>query len=872
MSTTGAPEQATPPAGGRIAADKPLDSPAQRRQERRGGFAENEEAPPESRRACAPTAACFHCGEPIPAGVSLYVTRDGQRRAVCCAGCQAVAELIFRSGLSRYYQFRQELGRKAEEDLAHELNAWQGCDARESLWGVELPEGRRELLLQTEGIRCAACAWLIRSHLENLAGVQSTQVDTATGYTRIIWRPDETRLSRLAAGLMELGYKPHLPLASAEEQGRQAERRNSMKRLGVAGLGMMQVMMYAVGLYAGDAFGIAIAERSFLTFVSLLVTLPVLLYSGRVFFEGAWRSLRAGRPGMDVPVALAISLAFLASCFNFFRGQGEVWFDSVVMFIFFLSLGRHMEMMLRHRNLQAGAALARLLPEWAERVREGIRETVPAGDLEQGDRVLVACGASFPADGVIHEGATEVDEALLTGESRAVAKSEGDEVIAGTINLTQPVEVAVKASGQETVVSALGRLLLRAQSTRPSTNSLPPWLVPVFISAVLVIAGFTYLAWSALGDARAFPAMLAVLVASCPCALSLALPVVHAAASRRLLDEGVLLTRGDALQALNEVDTVVFDKTGTLTGGSPELVSVELNPERGDVEETLPLRIAAALEMNSAHPVARALQSAQRGSGSSGPGPLRAKRVTVTPGQGLQGVIGDAAWRIGTAEYVGIGDAAIIDDAVWLGDDTGWVARFRFRDSLRNNAVDTVRDLQAFGLDTIILSGDANAAVQSVADRLGIEFYHARQTPTMKLQQLQSLREAGRRILMVGDGVNDAPVLAAADVSMTVKGGAELANSTADLILTSDSLGLVVVARRIAARARQLVAQNLTWAVIYNASVVPLAIAGMLKPWMAALGMSLSSLLVVANASRLVREGEARTTQENLATLEAETP
>ncbi|MEJ2526026.1 MAG: efflux RND transporter permease subunit, partial [Desulfuromonadales bacterium] len=348
---------------------------------------------------------------------------------------------------------------------------------------------------------------------------------------------------------------------------------------------------------------------------------PILLTSLTTFF-GLTPMILETSVQAQFLVPMAISLAFLASCFNFFRGQGEVWFDSVVMFIFFLSLGRHMEMMLRHRNLQAGAALARLLPEWAERVRDGTLETVPAGDLEQGDRVLVACGASFPADGVIHEGATEVDEALLTGESRAVAKSEGDEVIAGTINLTQPVEVAVKASGQETVVSALGRLLLRAQSTRPSTNSLPPWLVPVFISAVLVIAGFTYLAWSALGDARAFPAMLAVLVASCPCAISLALPVVHAAASRRLLDEGVLLTRGDALQALNEVDTVVFDKTGTLTGGSPELVSVELNPERGDVEETLPLRIAAALEMNSAHPIARALQSAQRGSRSSGPGPL----------------------------------------------------------------------------------------------------------------------------------------------------------------------------------------------------------------------------------------------------------
>jgi Cu2+-exporting ATPase len=816
--------------------------------------------------------ACFHCGEPIPPGTSLYVARDGRQRAVCCAGCQAVAELIFNSGLGRYYQFRQELGRKAEADLASEIQAWKGCDARQSLWGEELSDGRRELLLQTEGIRCAACAWLIRSHLENLPGVQSTQVDTATGYTRIIWNPEKNRLSGLAAGLMELGYKPHLPLASAEEQGRQNERRSSMKRLGVAGLGMMQVMMYAVGLYAGDAFGIAVAERSFLTWVSLLVTLPVLMYSGRIFFEGAWRSLKARRPGMDVPVALAISLAFLASCFNFFRGQGEVWFDSVVMFIFFLSLGRHMEMMLRHRNLQAGAALARLLPEWAERVRDGTRETIPASDLESGDRVLVPSGASFPADGVIREGSTEVDEALLTGESKAVAKSNGDSVIAGSINLTQPVEVAVTASGQETVVSALGRLLLRAQSSRPAANSLPAWLVPVFIVAVLAIAAATYMAWSALGDARAFPAMLAVLVASCPCALSLALPVVHAAASRRLLDEGVLLTRGDALQALNEIDTVVFDKTGTLTAGSPELVSIEINPERKDIAPGAPLRIAAALEMMSAHPVARALQAAEREHNSGERGLLRPERVSVSPGQGLEGHIGDVCWRIGTAEYIGAEGPMTRDDAVWLGDGRGWVARFHFRDSLRKDAGNTVRELQTSGLDTIILSGDAAAAVESVAGRLGIHTVHARQTPAMKLQQLQALHTAGRRVLMVGDGVNDAPVLAAADISMTVKGGAELANSTADLILTFDSLGLVVTARHIAARARKLIGQNLAWAVLYNASVLPLAIAGMLKPWMAALGMSLSSLLVVANASRLVRERAGRGAVETVSGLEAETP
>mgnify|MGYP001820324918 CR=1 FL=1 len=816
--------------------------------------------------------ACFHCGEPIPAGISLFVNRDGQQRGVCCAGCQAVAELIFGAGLGRYYQFRQELGRKAEENVSAQLDAWEGCDARESLWGVELPEGRRELLLQTEGIRCAACAWLIRSHMENLPGVQSTQVDTATGYTRIIWNPTENRLSRLAAGLLELGYKPHLPLASAEEQGRQQERRDSMKRLGVAGLGMMQVMMYAVGLYAGDAFGIAAAERGFLSWVSLLVTLPVLLYSGRIFFEGAWRSLEAGRPGMDVPVALAIGLAFLASCYNFFRGGGEVWFDSVVMFIFFLSLGRHMEMMLRHRNLQAGAALARLLPEWAERIQGERRETVPASDLATGDRVLVRAGESFPADGLICVGSTEVDEALLTGESRAVARTGGDVVIAGSINLSQPVEIEVVASGQQTTISSMGRLLLRAQSTRPSTHSMPAWLVPVFIVAVLFIASGTWLGWQVLDPSRAFSAMLAVLVASCPCALSLALPVVHAAASRRLLDEGVLLTRGDALHALNEVDTVVFDKTGTLTQGTPEIATIELNPVRSDIEEAHALRVAAALEGASAHPIARAFRAAATDLATDAPFPRLDGPVAVKPGLGLSAAIGGADWRIGTAEFVGEENGTNGDDRIWLADSQGWVARFALRDALRPGAIETVNALRNAGLDVRIISGDGGAAVAAVAERLCIATFEARRTPAMKLDALLELRNSGRSTLMVGDGVNDAPVLAAADVSMTVKGGAELANSTADLILTGESLGLVVTARSIARRARQLIRQNLTWALLYNASVMPLAVSGLLKPWMAALGMSLSSLLVVANASRLVRQRREASLEPALNAWEANAP
>ena len=421
-------------------------------------------------------------------------------------------------------------------------------------------------------------------------------------------------------------------------------------------------------------------------------------------------------------------------------------------------------------------------------------------------------------------------------------------MIAGTINLAQPVEIEVSAAGRETTVSALGRLLLLAQSRRQSSSGLPGWLVPAFIVAVLVIATGTWFAWQAIDPDRAFPAMLSVLVASCPCALSLALPVVHAAASRRLLDEGILLTNGESLGVLNAISTAVFDKTGTLTRGRPEIKAVEINPERG-LDEARCLAVAAALEAASAHPIAHAFQVRMTAR------PPAATGVEIYPARGLSGTVDGRNWRIGKQEFVGGADGAGQDDDIWLGDEQGWVARFHLRDALRDDAKQTLEDLRARGVATTILSGDSEAAVADVAERLGIDEWYARQTPEMKLSRLERIRRSGGRVLMVGDGVNDAPVLAAADVSMTVKGGAELAHSTADLILTGESLGLLLNARRIAARTRQLIRQNLTWAVLYNTSVMPLAVSGALKPWMAALGMSLSSLLVVANAARLVREG-----------------
>jgi Cu2+-exporting ATPase len=414
--------------------------------------------------------------------------------------------------------------------------------------------------------------------------------------------------------------------------------------------------------------------------------------------------------------------------------------------------------------------------------------------------------------------------------------------------MLQPVEIEVTAGGQETTVSALGRLLLLAQAKRPDSFGVPAWLVPAFIVTVLVLAIGSWGFWQMADPSRAFPAMLAVLVASCPCALSLAVPAVYAAASRRLLDEGVLMTRGDCLPALNRVDTVVFDKTGTLTRGIPQILAVHLNPQRSEFSREQVTQIAAAIEASSAHPLSRAFAEVKINS------PAKAQRSVA--GQGMEAQVEGRLWRIGQAGFVDNNMTGSKFDGIWLGDDGGWLACFELGDALREGASATIADLKAAGLAVLILSGDSAEAVGKVADDLGMENWRARQTPEMKLQALEDLRVQGHTVLMVGDGVNDAPVLAAADVSMTVKGGAELANSAADLILTSESLDLVTRVREISIRTRDLIRQNLAWAVLYNASVVPLAMSGILKPWMAALGMSLSSLVVVANAVRLVRNKE----------------
>jgi Cu2+-exporting ATPase len=516
-----------------------------------------------------PPPVCFHCGGALPADVHCAVRVAGILRPVCCAGCEAAANLILSQGLERFYAFRQ----LPAAPPAGAARNWSIFDRAAALrrYTHELPGGERELSLQLEGLRCAACAWLIENSLRREPGVNDIQVNAGSARAELRFDPRRIALSRLLARIHALGFVPQpLSFAGGPAPG-SAERRAALKRLAVAGFGMMQLMTFAVSLYAGVIQGMTPDLQQFLRFVSLAVATPVVLYSAQPFFISAWRSVRARTPGMDVPVALSIAAAYLWSAWVTVRGRGTVYYDSVVMFTFFLLLGRYVEMSLRHRSGMQQDALARLLPESVLRLAGANSERVTPDELCAGDRVRLLPGERVPADGVIESGSTEVDESLLTGESAPRARGPGDTLLAGTLNVSGSLDMQVLRIGPDSTLAAVSRLLERGHAARPRIADLADRVASGFVGAVLLLAALVGLYWLHADSTRAFPALLAVLVVTCPCALSLATPAALAAATTRLAGTGLLVTRSRALERLARADCMVFDKTGTLTLGSARL-------------------------------------------------------------------------------------------------------------------------------------------------------------------------------------------------------------------------------------------------------------------------------------------------------------
>jgi Cu2+-exporting ATPase len=819
--------------------------------------------------ASGSTTACFHCGLPVPSGAHYTAVIDGQRQPMCCHGCQAVAEAIVAAGLTDFYRHRTAPSRRAEDLIPEQLRGLELYDRPDLQKSFVRAEGEhvREAALILGGIVCAACVWLNERHVGHLPGVLEFRVNYSTHRARVRWDERQIKLSDILAAIAAIGYIAHPFDPNRQEALQKRERAVALRRLAVAGLGSMQVMMLAVGLYVGDYQGMEDWIREFLRWICLILTVPVVTYSAQSFYSAAWRDLRRRQLGMDVPVALAILAAFAASLWYTWQGGGEVYYDSVTMFVFFLLTGRFLEMTVRHRAGQISEALVRMLPATATRLDATGGETVvPIAELAPGDRVLVRPGETLPADGRITEGASSVDESLLTGESLPLPKRAGEALIGGSVNVDSPLVMRVEKVGADTVLSAIVRLLDRAQGEKPRLALLADRIAGWFVAALLAVAAVVLAAWWSLSDFdTAFRVTLSVLVVTCPCALSLATPTAIVAATGALTRLGVLTTRGHALETLARATHVIFDKTGTLTFGRPQVAAVEtidgLEARRG-------LALAAALERGSEHPVGRALAEA------AGERALAATELHNTPGSGIEGQIEGRRYRVGRPEFVaalsactprlrvgeGLGVMALERDdldaaSTWvaLGDETGLLAWFQLTDTLRPGAAAAVAALRARGLAVELLSGDRPDAVAHIAREVEIATAAGGMSPQDKLERLRELQRQGAVVAMVGDGVNDAPVLAAAQVSLAMGGGTQLAHATADMILLSEKLEHLVSGVDMARRTLTIMRENFAWAIGYNLIALPLAAGGWLTPWMSAIGMSFSSLLVVVNALRLRR-------------------
>ena len=795
---------------------------------------------------------CYHCGLNVPQGSSYSTIIDGKPRDMCCPGCLAVAETIVNSGLDTYYKHRTEnayspdiSSNELSDALLLELSLFDEASVQESF--VVTTENSAEATLVIEGITCAACVWLLENHIKNISGVEKVHVNLTNHRARITWNTESSKLSTILAEIYRIGYQAHPYHPDKEEQLLEQETKRATRRLGIAGIGMMQTMMMAVALYGGALQGIENQYVTFIRWASLVIATPVVLYAARPFFQAAVRDLKTRHLTMDVPVSIAIGGAYLASIWATVTNSGDVYFDSVTMFTFFLLIGRFLEMKARHRTGRAGNSLLNLLPASAIRMIDGEEQLISASDVKVGDLVLIKPGHIIPADGYIVNGSSSVDESALTGEYLPIRKENGENVVGGTINVENPITIKITQVGNETQLSAIVRLLERAQEDKPQVAKLADKVASYFVAAVLITASVVGIGWWLVEPAHAFWITLSVLVVTCPCALSLATPTALTAATGTLRQNGLLITRGHVLESLAGATHIVFDKTGTLTQGNLSL------------QEVIPLssesildceHLAAALEQHSEHPIAKAFHDRF--------GALQADDIRTELGQGIEGTIQGTRYRIGKPEYA----ASICQQTqpdvpqtsgqwLLLCSESHALAWFRLNDQIRPEAQETIYRLQQLGLRCQMLTGDSSSAVEEVASELYIDTAISGVSPADKLNHVKALQEEGAQVIMVGDGINDIPVLAGAQTSIAMGSATDLAKTNADAVLIAHDLLRLVDGIILARKTRQVIRQNLGWSLFYNLLALPLAAFGFIAPYMAALGMSASSLVVVGNAMRL---------------------
>ncbi len=889
-----------------------------------------------------PAGRCFHCGDSVPQP-PFYAEVLGQMREMCCMGCELAAQSIVEAGLEQYYLDRSEINRTAS--LPTELTRLEAYDHDEiKSQFVYAQEGLSVAELSVNNLRCAACTWLIESRLYEVDGIEKCQVNLTNQRMRVIWDESKLPISRVLALINEIGYEAKPYRQDTHEAMLARHNKKMILRLGIAALGAMQAMMYAVAIYFGEYSGMLIFQRDFLRWVSLFVSIPVFFYAGVPFFVSAWSAVRARQVNMDVPVSVALIVTFFASLYATITGQGETYYDSVSMFIFFLLAGRYIEHSARlkaasmandlvvvepilvqkigedkaaaaqivaqlqqtdsykadtnvnsttdtHLSLNAPLDAPRFMQEMAPRVKrvteriavawqhddksttqdEHIAQMVTAQSLQVGDIIRIDAGAEIISDGILLSKTATVSQSLLTGEGDLLLKQQGDYVIGGAQNDSQPFEMLVTALPADSQIGLIDRLMNRAMSEKPKLAQQADKLARWFVARILILSVFVFIGWYIVDPSQAIWATVAVLVATCPCALSLATPIALTVATNRLASYGFLTTRGHTLQTLAEITHVAFDKTGTLTYGKPNLLHIETSSPSGVSEESHKdspasdqlLAIAAALEVGSRHPVAHALLTAAYQLHLPA-----TQDLTHYPAGGVEATIDGVEYRIGHVDFAldTTDNSSLTLDlashkassAVVLScrrDATRWQAQacFYFNDKVRDSAKAMLDKLKSLGIKSVMLTGDPSPQALRIADDLGMQAAYKGLSPSDKVDHIQSLQADGAVVLMVGDGINDAPVLAAADVSTSIAGAADLAQVSSDSIILNGQIEAIAAAKRIADKTERIIKQNFRWALGYNGIVLLPAIFGYVPPWLAAIGMSLSSLIVVLNALRLKR-------------------
>ena len=790
----------------------------------------------------ASSSQCYHCGLPNDSKQIFETQILGDTRQLCCPGCLAVAQAIVDNGLEDYYQFRTEPANKSDDSILSTLDELAVYNDPALQEDFVFDEGHyKQIQLTLEGITCAACGWLIEKQLSKVKGIKQVAVNVQERRALVTWLDEDIKLSQIMASLKRIGYHASPFQADEHEASYKREEKAFLKKLGLAGIMTMQVMMLMAGLYF-DWFGAIEQEtRQYFYWVALTLTTPVVLYSGSNFYLGAIKALSAKTVNMDVPVTLAVFGTYIAGLRATLLETGEVFFESICMFIFLLLLSRFFEHRSRHKAAQISANMTQYIPVSATKVNaDGTFSNCLAKQLRPEDIVFVKAGETIPVDGIVLEGTASVDESMLTGEFNPVNKRPTASVYGGTVAQDGALTIKVTQSLKHALVNQIVRLQASAMASKPKAALLADKFSRYFVSAVLVISAATYGFWTFVGNEDAFWITISVLVATCPCALGLATPSALTCAVAKLNKQGILLKRADALEQLNDIDTIALDKTGTLTQGKFSIQSAWFAE---GVDKTTAMDIAVALEARSEHPIQQAFIGKIK---------HKVSDFEVTPGGGISGNVNGSAFSMGSASYCGVSLPANLPFVanVLLVSGNTLIAAFLVSDKLRDDTQATLDMLSQYQL--MVLSGDTQENVNNIVNTLPIQRALGGLSPEQKFEEVQKLQQQNKKVLMMGDGINDAPVLASADVAVAVGNATDVAKTAADVILLGDSLLSVPQLLNVALNVKRKIRQNIAWSVGYNILILPFAIAGVLSPWMAVVGMSLSSIIVVTNSTRLL--------------------